>query len=123
MLKIPATYLAALALTFNALVWGVSWWPFRELQGHGLHPLWATALVYLFSMVCLTLVKPAAWRDLRKPSLLWLLFLASGLTLAAIGLMGSERVSGIVYIGTTTAPLEDRPRPDPQALLTRWVKA
>ena len=39
--------LAAGALVFNALVWGVSWWPFRQLQGHGLHPLWATALMYL----------------------------------------------------------------------------
>ena len=33
----------------NAFVWGVSWWPFRELAGHGLHPLWATALIYLVS--------------------------------------------------------------------------
>ena len=44
-------------------------------------------------------------------------------TSAAIGLKGSERVSGIICIGTTTAPLEDRPRPDPQALLTRWGQA
>jgi len=43
--------------------------------------------------------------------------------MAAMGLKGTERVSGIVYIGTTNAALEDRPRPDPQALLTRWVKA
>jgi nitroreductase len=43
--------------------------------------------------------------------------------MAAMGLKGTERVSGIVYIGTTTAALEDRPRPDSQALLTRWVKA
>ena len=39
---------------------------------------------------------------------------------AAMGLKGSERISGFTYIGTTTAPLEDRPRPDAQALLTRW---
>ena len=31
--------LAALALTFNAFTWGVSWWPFRQMQGLGLHPL------------------------------------------------------------------------------------
>ncbi|MEQ1520284.1 MAG: nitroreductase [Aestuariivirga sp.] len=43
--------------------------------------------------------------------------------MAAMGLKGTERVSGIIYIGTTTVALEDRPRPDPQALLTRWVKA
>ena len=44
-------------------------------------------------------------------------------TIAAMGLKGSERVSGFVYIGTTTAPLEERPRPDPRALLTRWGQA
>ena len=37
---------AVLALTLNAFIWGVSWWPLRQLQGHGLHPLWTTALVY-----------------------------------------------------------------------------
>ena len=36
---------AAAALVFNALVWGLSWWPLRQLQGYGLHPLWTTALV------------------------------------------------------------------------------
>lgn len=80
MTKLPVTYLAALALTFNAFVWGVSWWPFRELQGHGLHPLWATAMIYLFAVICVTLVRPVAWCSLAKPSLLWLLMLASGLT-------------------------------------------
>ena len=80
MTKLPVIYLAALALTFNAFVWGVSWWPFRALQSHGLHPLWATALIYLFAVVCVTVIRPAAWQSLRKPSLLWLLVLASGLT-------------------------------------------
>ena len=36
---------AVAALTFNAFVWGVSWWPLRELQSHGLHPLVSTAIV------------------------------------------------------------------------------
>ncbi len=39
---------------------------------------------------------------------------------AAMGLKSPERVSGLVYIGTSTVPLEERPRPDPQSLLTRW---
>ncbi len=80
MTQLPVIYLAALALTLNAFVWGVSWWPFRALQGHGLHPLWATAMIYLFAVICVTLVRPAAWRSMSKPSLLWLLMLASGLT-------------------------------------------
>jgi nitroreductase len=42
--------------------------------------------------------------------------------MAAIGLKGTERVPGIIYVGTTIVALEDRPRPDPQPLLTRWVK-
>jgi nitroreductase len=38
----------------------------------------------------------------------------------AMGLKAAERIAGIVYIGTTTMPLEERPRPDPRTLLTRW---
>jgi nitroreductase len=40
----------------------------------------------------------------------------------AMGLKAPERIAGFVYIGTTTMPLEERPRPDPLALLTRWGK-
>lgn len=72
--------LPALALIVNALVWGLSWWPFRQLQGFGLHPLWSTALVYLFSLLCLLAVRPAAWRGFGRHPLLWLLLAASGLT-------------------------------------------
>jgi nitroreductase len=42
---------------------------------------------------------------------------------AAMGLKDSERVAGLIYIGTSTVPLEDRPRPDAQSLLTRWQPA
>ncbi|HET6787920.1 MAG TPA: EamA family transporter, partial [Aquabacterium sp.] len=28
-----------LGLIFNAFAWGLSWWPLRELQRLGLHPL------------------------------------------------------------------------------------
>ena len=31
--------LPVLALMFNAMVWGLSWWPFRRLEADGLHPL------------------------------------------------------------------------------------
>jgi len=72
--------LAAAALTFNAFVWGVSWWPFRALQDHGLHPLWATALIYVFALIFLLVVQPQAWRGFLKQPLLWWLVLASGLT-------------------------------------------
>ena len=54
--------LAAGALVFNALVWGVSWWPFRQLQGYGLHPLWATALMYLMIATGLLVLQFKSWR-------------------------------------------------------------
>jgi drug/metabolite transporter (DMT)-like permease len=72
--------LAVAALVLNALVWGVSWWPFRQLQFHGVHPLWATAIVYGFAVVCVLLVRPWAWVGLLRHPALWLLALASGLT-------------------------------------------
>jgi drug/metabolite transporter (DMT)-like permease len=72
--------LAVGALMINALVWGVSWWPFRMLQGHGLHPLWSTAIVYGLATVGLTIVKPQAWRAwVQYPAIAWLA-LGSGLT-------------------------------------------
>ena len=74
--------LAVAGLLFNALVWGLCWWPFKQLESQGLHPLWATALVYGFVFVSMGL-----WLGLRgglvswrQHPALWLLLLASGLT-------------------------------------------
>lgn len=39
---------------------------------------------------------------------------------AVIGAKESEAISGFVYIATSTVPLEDRPRPDPAALVSYW---
>ncbi len=77
--RFPAL-LPALALMLNAFVWGVSWWPFRQLQNWGLHPLWATALVYLVSLALLFAWQPGAWRGFNGRPLLWLLMAAAGLT-------------------------------------------
>src|SRR3954470_20132060 len=70
----------ALALVVNAFVWGVSWWPFRELQSAGLHPLWATAFIYLVSVALLLLVRPDARRGFAGQPQLWLLMLSAGMT-------------------------------------------
>ncbi len=78
-----ATALAAAALTFNAFTWGVSWWPFRQLQAQGLHALWATALIYGAAVAVLTLARPRAWGELLRTPSLWVLVLASGTTNAA----------------------------------------
>ena len=72
--------LPVLALLFNAFVWGVSWWPLRTLQVAGLHPLWATALVYLAALACLTLLMPASALSFLRTPKLWLLAVAAGLT-------------------------------------------
>jgi len=73
----------ALALTFNAFVWGVSWWPFRRLQDAGLHPLAATTLIYAIAVLVILLWRPMAWRELARHPALWVLVLASGTTNAA----------------------------------------
>ncbi|NMM91962.1 EamA family transporter [Rhodococcus sp. SRB_17] len=69
-----------LALLFNALVWGLSWWPFRTLHGAGLHPLWATALMYGLALASLLALRPGVLRLALPHRGLWLLALASGLT-------------------------------------------
>ena len=71
---------AVLALLLNALVWGLSWWPFRLLQGHGLHPLWATCLMFSVAVACVFAVAPLVLASWRGQPLLWLLAAASGLT-------------------------------------------
>lgn len=71
---------AALALLANAFTWGISWWPFRQLQMLGVHPLWATALIYALAVVVLLAVQPTAWRAFRHHPGLWVLLVAAGLT-------------------------------------------
>ena len=60
------TLLPVLALGFNALVWGLSWWPLKTLESQGLHPLWATAIIFAVSLACVLLWRPQAWR--AKPA-------------------------------------------------------
>jgi drug/metabolite transporter (DMT)-like permease len=78
-----AVKVPALALVLNAFVWGVSWWPLRRLESAGLHPLWATALIYAVAVIAISAARPAAWRELVGHPALWLLVLASGTTNAA----------------------------------------
>lgn len=71
---------AVAALVVNAFVWGVSWWPFRALQGQGMHPLWSTALVYLAAFSFFLLLRPRALPELLRTPALWLLAVAAGMT-------------------------------------------
>ncbi|MGJ7526243.1 DMT family transporter [Variovorax sp. GB1P17] len=70
----------ALALTFNAFVWGISWLPFRHLASLGLHPLWATGLVYLTIATVMGLVRRHAWKGFAAFPMLGALSLAAGFT-------------------------------------------
>ena len=67
-----------LALVFNALVWGLSWWPFRQFQAAGLHPLWTTAALYAVSLGLIALGARAAYGELRRSPGLWVVMLAAG---------------------------------------------
>jgi drug/metabolite transporter (DMT)-like permease len=73
-------FLAYLALIFNALVWGLSWWPFRQFQAAGLHPLWTTVTLYLISLAVISLSARRAWREFCGTPALWLIMLAAGIT-------------------------------------------
>jgi drug/metabolite transporter (DMT)-like permease len=78
--RLGAARWAACALLVNAFVWGVSWWPFRILQGHGLHPLWTTSLVYGFALLCVLTLKRGVWRAYFEHPGIWLLAIGSGMT-------------------------------------------
>jgi len=79
----PPALWPALAVSLNALAWGLSWWPLRQLQALGLHPLWATVLIYLLAVVTILMLRPAALRQVVQSPALWVLVLASGVTNAA----------------------------------------
>lgn len=70
----------ALALLLNASVWGLAWLPFKALQVRGLHPVWATAFVYVLALAALLAWRPRGARALAQNPRLWGLAAAAGLT-------------------------------------------
>ena len=70
-----------LALVLNSLVWGVSWWPLRELQAEGLHPLWSSAATYLLGATVLLCTMPGVLSEFGRHKPLWILALAAGTTM------------------------------------------
>ena len=73
-------HLPILALLSNAFVWGLSWWPLRRMLDGGLHPIWATTLMFALISLLMLLLRPAAARVLLRSPALWLLVLVAGLT-------------------------------------------
>ena len=63
---------------FNALVWGLSWWPCRQFEAAGLHPLWTTVALYLLSLLVISLRQRQAWGEFLRTPALWLIMLAAG---------------------------------------------
>jgi drug/metabolite transporter (DMT)-like permease len=71
---------AALALVVNAAVWGTCWWPFRQLEVLGIHPLWATAITFALAAAVIAIARPRALAQLARTPVLWILVAAAGTT-------------------------------------------
>jgi drug/metabolite transporter (DMT)-like permease len=69
-----------LSLLGNAVVWGLIWWPLKELRLEHWHPLWSTAAVFALACVCLMLVRPKALANLLAYPQLWIVAVAAGVT-------------------------------------------
>ncbi|MCL4746051.1 MAG: DMT family transporter [Burkholderiaceae bacterium] len=77
----PHPHLAPIgALLLNATVWGLSWIPFRALDGLGVHSLWTTTWIYALSGAMVLARYPGALAQVFASRWLVLLALASGLT-------------------------------------------
>ena len=101
--------LAVAALLLNALVWGVSWWPFKILESQGLHPLWATALIYGLSLCVVFALRPQALRGWKQHPWLWLLLLSSGLTNVGLATISAESWVTAVTLWLSGMLLKIRP--------------
>jgi len=79
--SVPSLFpMPILALMLNATIWGLSWWPFRQFEGAGMHPLWTTVILYTLSWVVVIASQRGAVSEwLRSPGL-WLVTLAAGMT-------------------------------------------
>ncbi len=109
---------AIMALITNAFVWGVSWWPFRFMAEAGLHPLWATGLMFAAVLFAVTLYQPRVWLELFSFNAasrgLWLLALASGFT--NVGFNWAVTVGDVVRVVLLFYLM-----PAWALLLARWV--
>jgi nitroreductase len=84
---------------------------------HGKIPIWeqqmsAAAVCYNIVLAATAMDFAAQWQTD------WVAY--DGGAKAMMGLGEFEKVAGLIYIGQSTMPLEDRPRPDVSALTTYW---
>ncbi len=75
------SFSAALGALINATVWGLSWYPLKWLEAHGVPSLWATWFIFGACAIAVLIARPAAlsllWQN--RLTLGWLV-LASGMT-------------------------------------------
>ena len=97
-----SSLLPTLAIAFNALVWGVLWWPVHLLRDFGVHALWVTLLSYSAAITVLLLWRPGILQAFKKHKLLWLMMLTSGATNAcfnwAVSIGDVMRVVLLMYL-------------------------
>ncbi len=84
---------------------------------HGKIPIWeqqmsAAAVCYNVALAATAMGFGVQWQSD------WVAYDAGAK--AAMGVKSEEQVAGLIYIGQSTVPLEDRPRPDAKSLLTIW---
>ena len=107
-------WFAVLGLLINSTVWGLSWMPFRSLAQDGVHPLWATAIIYALGTVAVIVSRARALREFAQVPALLLLALAAGLTNAlfnsAVAIGDVVRVVLLFYL-----------MPVWTVLLARWL--
>jgi drug/metabolite transporter (DMT)-like permease len=75
-----STFLAIAGLISNALMWGLIWWPLKELRLHGWHPLWSTTAIFLIATTGVVLFRPRALSQLWASPSLWTIAIAAGVT-------------------------------------------
>ena len=78
-----------LCLLFNAMVWGLAWWPFQTMHAQGLVAPWATSMIYALLTLVTVLCVRGSWRDLVAHRVLWLLALSAGLTNVSFNMAAS----------------------------------
>jgi len=75
------SFAAAFCALINATVWGLSWYPLKWLEAHGVPSLWATWFIFGACAVAIQVARPAAAKLLwqNRLTLGWLV-VASGMT-------------------------------------------
>jgi drug/metabolite transporter (DMT)-like permease len=72
--------IAILVLLTNTLIWGLSWTAFKSLRADGMHPVWATAIIFAGCTLLMLLYRPRILREIKGQSALILVAITAGLT-------------------------------------------